>query len=236
MSIRFMLGVSSLDPGKQAGQKALQLAAEIGEAGAARAGLEVGDEIARRQAVPLGPSPEDLPRPALQAVPLHGPPHLAARGLTEAGCALFIAQTVEDEKGATLAPTLGVTAAVIIGLAKRLAAPETLARLLRGLRGLRALRVPRELWVACRQHGGVRPKGACDLCGGGEKEPCGRSWCSSARESRASSCGDDCWVETCASRISAFRSSLCGHRSHRGHRPLKAPGLAALLPSEPPIL
>ena len=131
-----------------AGQQALELAPEVGEVCSSGARFEVGDEIGRRQRCTLGPAAVDLPRPALETMAGDRVADLAAGGLAETGSPFGVAQAVEDKKRAAFAPTLGVTAAVIVRPAKGLTTPESLATPGRGLRFLRILR------DACRHHGG----------------------------------------------------------------------------------
>src|SRR6187402_2892445 len=105
----------------------------------------MSDEIGRRQPVTIRPAAVDLSRPALETMAFHGLADLATRGLAEPGGLGAVGKPMEYEVRAALAPAFGVTAAVIAGLAKRLASPESLATPLRGLCGLRD---------ACRHHGG----------------------------------------------------------------------------------
>ena len=126
--------------GQKAGQQALELAPEVGEVCSSGARFEVGDEIGRRQRCTLGPAAVDLPRPALETMAGDRVANLAAGGLAETGSPFGVAQAVEDKKRAAFAPTLGVTAAVIVRPAKGLTTPESLATPGRGLRFLRILR------------------------------------------------------------------------------------------------
>ncbi len=102
----------------------------------------------------LGPAAINLPRPALETMAFDSAADLAAGGLAEAGDARAVVQAVEDDERTALAPTFGVTEAVILGPAKGLTTPESLAGALGGHRGSRRLRSLQIIRDACRHHGG----------------------------------------------------------------------------------
>lgn len=180
--------VSRFLTGKQRRKQPFELALEVREARPRRFGFEVNHTVDSGQRGAAGVAAKELTSPAFEAMPHHRWTDLAARGQAKPGSFRVVGEDVEKDQGATATSAGGVTAAVMLREAKRLAPLQALG----ARRG--------------RGHGTVRPSDACGPCGGGAREPCGRSWCSCARESHGSSCACDCSAETCASRWTAFPS------------------------------
>ena len=138
---------------------------------------EAYDQI--KPAIDLG---ERLAHEAFDEIPVHRAADLAACGQSETRARRRGVLEGVDQQQATTAPTpLSIAAKVVLRAPQTLVRTEPLERHRPGVSGLRR-------------------SGACGRDGGAEQELRGHSWCACGPGIRASSCGDDCSVETCASR------------------------------------